>query len=81
MAIWCNCSISAFISCLDILSVSKSLIGCLCIAPLAPIVMVIRGFTCQPAILSACMSGTLWTHVCDGQMDLIATLVLGLVED
>ena len=33
---WCRCFMSVLISCLGTLSFSKSLIGCLCIAPLTP---------------------------------------------
>ena len=57
MAIWCRCFISVLISFLGILSFSKSLIGCLWIALLTPIVMVMRGLTCQLVVLSVCMSG------------------------
>ena len=42
---------------LGILSFSRSLIGCLWIAPLTPTVMVTRGLTCQLHALSVCMSG------------------------
>ena len=53
MAIWYRCFISVLILFLNIFSSSTSLIGCLCIALLTPAVMVMRGLTCQPYVLSA----------------------------
>ena len=57
MAIWCNCFISFLISFLGIMSFYKSLIDCLWIAPLRPVVMVMRRLTCQLVVISVCMSG------------------------
>ena len=59
MAIWCKCFISLLISFLGILIFfsSNSLIGCSWITPLTPVVMVMRGLTCQHNVLSVCMSG------------------------
>ena len=56
ITIQCRCFIIVLISLSRILSFSKFLIGCLWIAPLTPTVMMMRGLTCQPAILSVWMS-------------------------
>ena len=55
MTSWCRCFISALISFLDILSFSKSLIGCWWIAPMTPDVIMMRGLICQPAVWIVCM--------------------------
>ena len=57
MAIWCRCFINVLISLLGILSFSRSLIGCSWKAPLMSTVIVMRGLTCRPVVLSAWMSG------------------------
>ena len=57
MAVWCRCFISVLISLSGIWSFSRSLIGCSWIAPLTPVVIVMRGLTCHPVILSVWMSG------------------------
>jgi hypothetical protein len=57
MPIRCNCFMIDLTSFLGILSCSNSLIGCSWMAPLMAIVIVMRGLTCHPITLSACMSG------------------------
>ena len=57
MAIWCKRFISVLISLLGILSFSSSLIGCSWIAPLTMVVIVMRGLTCHPVVMSVWMSG------------------------
>jgi hypothetical protein len=42
---------------MDILSCFNSLFGCSWMAPLMPVVIVMRGLTGHPNVLSACMSG------------------------
>jgi hypothetical protein len=67
MAFWCRCLISVLISLLGNLSFSKSLIKCLWIAPLTPVVIVMRGLTCHPTVLSVWMSGlyfAVFIYVC-----------------
>ena len=57
MVFMCKCFISVLILFLGILTVSRSLSDCLCIAPLTPVVMVMRGLTFQPVVLNVWMSG------------------------
>lgn len=42
MKIWCNCFTSVLTSFLGMLSLSNSIIGCSWIAPLMPVVIVMR---------------------------------------
>ena len=57
MAILCKCFMSVLISPLRILSFYSSLIGHSWIAPPTPAVIVMRGLTCHPTVLSVWMSG------------------------
>ena len=48
MAFWCTCFMKIFMAIYGIFKLASLLMECSCIAPLTPVVMVMRVLVCQP---------------------------------